>query len=300
MEGYYLAWTMGSDFIIRPLESLEEYRTSQQIMAATWGSSVDDVEPTHMLIAAREAGGLVAGAFEADRLVGFSFAFPGRVSGRNLLYSHMTAVLPEWQEKGVGTRIKWYQRAWALEHDFDLVRWTFDPLMAANARFNLHRLGACAVDYHIDFYGHSSSALHGVLPTDRFVADWELNDPRVCVLAEGGVEEVFGGDPGEIPLLYGLEEGRPALQADWRVPAPADAPFLAAPIPDRVLELQQADRDRAEAWRLGSRMAFIAALESGYRFVDFIPRSGTGEPSAREAYLLAASSGPVGGDREGA
>jgi len=290
---------MDSDLIIRPLESLEEYKASQQIMVATWGSSVDDVEPTHMLIAAREAGGLVAGAFDGDRMVGFSFAFPGRVSGRNLLYSHMTAVLPEWQEKGIGTRIKWYQRAWALEHDFDLVRWTFDPLMAANARFNLRRLGASAVDYHVDFYGRSSSALHGELPTDRFVADWELNHPRVRALAEGGVRNVFGGDPDEIPLLYDVREGRPALPDDRAVPDPSAAPFLVAPIPDRFLEMQRADCDRAEAWRLDSRTAFIAALKAGYRFVDFIPRSGSGDPPMSEAYLLAASSGAFDPDREG-
>src|SRR5208282_2978981 len=57
--------------------------------------------------------------------------------------------------------------------------WTFDPLQIKNAFLNIHRLGAIASAYLVDFYGVSSSRLQGGLPTDRLLAEWELDSPRV-------------------------------------------------------------------------------------------------------------------------
>src|SRR6185436_9536941 len=54
--------------------------------------------------------------------------------------------------------------------------WTFDPLVARNAHFNLNRLGARIAEYIPNFYGsNTGSILHGALPTDRFVAEWQLS-----------------------------------------------------------------------------------------------------------------------------
>ncbi len=65
------------------------------------------------------------------------------------------------------------------------MEWTFDPLEIKNAFLNIHRLGAIVRSYRVDFYGLSSSRLQGGLPTDRLVAEWELDSPRVKAILEG-------------------------------------------------------------------------------------------------------------------
>ena len=56
--------------------------------------------------------------------------------------------------------------------------WTFDPLQAGNAHFNINHLGALPIEYVPDMYGtHPDNVLFGALPTDRFIARWQLDSP---------------------------------------------------------------------------------------------------------------------------
>ena len=96
----------------------------------------------------------------------------------------MLAVLPGYQERGIGGRLKWAQREDALRAGVSLITWTYDPLQARNANLNLHRLGATAMEFLEDFYGVTSSSLHHRLPTDRLLVYWNLRSPRVAALAE--------------------------------------------------------------------------------------------------------------------
>lgn len=283
---------MSGDVRIRPLEGIEEFRAAQTVMGETWGYHQNDMAALPTLIATAHAGGFMAGAFDGERLVGISWAFPGIMEGKLLLYSQMTAVLPDARGRGIGFKIKQYQRNWALEHGFEHVRWTFDPLMAPNARFNLHHLGASAIGYLVDFYGRSDSPLHGALPTDRFLADWDLRSPRVATLAKGGEAPLLPEPHDPLPQIYELEEvgtgsvvpGPPA------VPDPAKAPYALAPIPPDFLGLQCEEPDVAGRWRMGTREAFRRAFDAGYLFVDFVePCGGTGA-SPGPGYLLAARS----------
>ncbi len=248
--------------------------------------------PVPTLIATGVAGGLVHGAFREGRLLGFSYAFPGFMEGQMLLYSQMTAVRPDARGEGIGTRLKLFQRTWALEKGYGRIRWTFDPLMAANARFNLRYLGAAGIRYFVDFYGISNSPLHGGLPTDRFLAEWDLGSERVRALAEGEEAPFLGDlDPG-LPRLYELEghpEGVPVPSAPDGVPDPAGVPFLLAPIPERFLQIIEGAPGAASVWRSRTREAFASALERGYRFVDLVePRRDSGA-GPRPHYLLAAT-----------
>ena len=65
------------------------------------------------------------------------------------------------------------------------MEWTFDPLEIKNAFLNIHRLGAVVREYRVNFYGVSSSRLQGGLPTDRLLAEWRLDSPRVSDILEG-------------------------------------------------------------------------------------------------------------------
>ena len=112
-------------------------------------------------------------------MVGFTLALVGTRAAKPFLHSHMTAVLPEFQNQGVGRRLKLFQRHDALKRGIRLVEWTFDPLELKNAHFNFVRLGAIARRFIPNCYGVTESPLHAGLPTDRLVAEWWIDSDRV-------------------------------------------------------------------------------------------------------------------------
>jgi predicted GNAT superfamily acetyltransferase len=169
---------------IRLLHDLQEFERCIELQKLIWDFADADLVPVPMFVVAAKIGGQVAGAFDGDTMIGFVLAVPGYRHGRAYLHSHMTAVLPEYQGKGIGRRLKLRQRADALDRGIELVEWTFDPLEFRNAHFNLERLGVIVRRYVRNQYGVTSSPLHGGLPTDRLVAEWWLASPRVKALIE--------------------------------------------------------------------------------------------------------------------
>lgn len=157
--------------------SLAEYDECVRLERLTWGEDI--TVPAAIFVVAHHSGGQVLAALAGGRIVGFTLALAGLRDKQHFLHSHMTAVLPDFQNCGVGRRLKLFQRQDALKRDIPLVEWTFDPLELKNARFNLARLGAVVRRYLPDCYGTTNSPLHAGLPTDRLVAEWWLDSPRV-------------------------------------------------------------------------------------------------------------------------
>jgi predicted GNAT superfamily acetyltransferase len=168
---------MPAEIEIRPCHSLAEYDECVRLELATWGESI--TVPAPIFVVAHHTGGQVLGAFDGSRLIGCTLALAGVRDSTPFLHSHMTAVLPDYQNHGVGRRLKLFQRQDALRRGIRLVEWTFDPLELKNAHFNLMRLGAVARRYIPNCYGITESPLHAGLPTDRLVAEWWLDSPRV-------------------------------------------------------------------------------------------------------------------------
>jgi len=109
----------------------------------------------------------------------------------------MMAVDPEYQNQGVGAKLKWSQRQRALAEGRSFIKWTWDPLQARNAHFNLNRLGVVVRSYAVNFYGTDYSTDPAAdlkhrpgLDSDRLFATWELSSPRVQTLAEGRQDEL--------------------------------------------------------------------------------------------------------------
>jgi predicted GNAT superfamily acetyltransferase len=171
--------------VIRECHGLSEFEACIQVERAAWKSADIDVVPLPLFVAAAETGGQVLGAFRGRELVGFTMAIAGWRNRRPLLHSHMTAVLEPYRDQGVGRRLKFFQREDALARAIALVEWTFDPLVAKNAYFNLMRLGAITRRYVPNAYGITTSPLHGALPTDRLVAEWRLSSTRVGRIVAG-------------------------------------------------------------------------------------------------------------------
>jgi len=153
---------------------------------------------------AAHSGGQVLGAFDGEKLVGYTLAVAGVRHGVPYLHSHMTGVLSDYRDRGVGRLLKLYQREEALGRGIRLIEWTFDPLETRNAHFNLNRLGAIARQYLPNLYGLTTSPLHRGMPTDRLVAEWMLDSPRVvAAVATGNIEPAL--DAAHVTLPADLE-----------------------------------------------------------------------------------------------
>ena len=240
---------------IRDCEGFDELEACVRLQIAIWGYDENDVIPRKMFLLAQRIGGQVIGAFEpgfanglangtAGTLVGFAMSLPGikTIERRSYpyLHSHMLAVLESHRDRGLGTQLKWQQRRDALARGIHHMEWTFDPLAVKNAFLNIHRLGAIAREYRVDFYGVSSSRLQGGLPTDRLVAEWELDSPRV----EGALVRYA---PAECPI-------------DERIIVPAAIDSWKA---------DKANRERALAVQLEIRRRFQQAFSQGLAVLGF-------------------------------
>jgi len=174
-----------TEIVIRDCDSLDDYRQCVALQKAVWGFADEDVLPVRQFVVARKVEGQVIGAFDpSGRMAGFAVAFPALRGPLVYLHSNMAAVLAEYRGCGIGRRLKLEQRRKALERGIGLIEWTFDPLELGNAYFNLNRLGAIARRYVVNQYGISSSPLHRSLPTDRLIAEWWLDSPRVIARAK--------------------------------------------------------------------------------------------------------------------
>lgn len=275
---------------IRPLVTVDEVRACEEIQFHAWQmSDYREVVPLHMMIAIVKGGGLLLGAFERDQLLGFVFGFPGvTAEGQLKHYSHMLAVRPGDQGRGIGRQLKLAQRRALLARGLDLVTWTYDPLEGRNAFLNLAKLGAVCRTYIRDLYGAMADSLNAGLPTDRFEVEWWLASRRVSQrLATGAGRPPAGPIPANIRLLA-ANATRPAaggFRHPGRIDLSLDAPAIQVEVPADYQAIKAGAPELALEWRLVARRMFETYFSAGYTAVDFVSRPAKGQ--RRSYYLLA-------------
>jgi predicted GNAT superfamily acetyltransferase len=181
------------EIVIRECSSIDELDRCVLLQREVFGLPDLEISPRRHLIVSRQAGGWTLGAFAGDRLVGFVHHLTGVRNGNEVFgYSHMMAVDREYQNKGVGAKLKWSQRARALQEGRGFIKWTWDPMQARNAHFNLNRLGVTVSSYAENFYGTdyvTSLELQGAelpgIDSDRLFASWDISSSRVHKFFEG-------------------------------------------------------------------------------------------------------------------
>lgn len=238
---------------IRELARPAEFVLAQKVAKAAW--RLPDIEAPSVadLIAITHAGGLTAGAFGGGEMLGFVHGFPREIDGRRAQHSHLLAVRPRAQGRGLSTRLKLFQRRWCLDRGIGRIAWTYDPLLVKNARLNLVRLRARALGYLRDFYGRIGG-IYADLPTDRFEVFWDLDSPEVRRAAEGNrTPEASLAD--SVPYRSGPPPGARRV----RVEIPTGAPALYLSDPAAALKARLALRRRAEVL-MGSGYAATALL----------------------------------------
>lgn len=232
---------------LRPLTTIEEADRILEVMIATWGEH--QLIPREMIRALVDSGNVPFGAFAGERMVGYVLGWLGvdREDGLHV-HSHMLAALPDRRHQGVGYALKLAQRAQALDMGVHVARWTFDPLVARNAYFNLHKLGAVADRFERNFYGEMTDTVNRGERTDRFVVRWDLDrapGPRAAPQATTAVLAAEGSPPrpGEIHPVGGRA--------------------VTVQVPPDHHELRSRDPGLGVAWRDASARAIEACLGSG-------------------------------------
>lgn len=271
------------DVRIRQARGRADFETCVRLQREVWRLADVEITSAIQLIATTWAGGFVHLAeTAAGEAVGFAYAFPALRKGVAHLHSDMVAVRPEHQKRGVGLRLKWAQRADALEARVNAITWTYDPLQALNANLNLRRLGAIGTEFVENFYGVTTSELHHGLPTDRLVVRWDLDAPRVQQLAHGATL------PRSVPAPVLPRINDVKWQAGWPVSSDPrldlEAPELLLEIPPEWNVLCQAAPRVAAGWQEKIRRAFQAYLGRGYVAADFAPAEEAGR--RRPVYVL--------------
>jgi predicted GNAT superfamily acetyltransferase len=191
------------------------------------------------------SGNVSWGASDGDRIVGFVLGWAG-VDDRGLhVHSHMLASIPDSRHRGVGTALKLAQRAQALDQGIELMRWTFDPLLARNAWLNIGKLGAVIDGFERDFYGSMQDTLNQGERSDRAFIAWDLG------------REPGRRTPPPADDLVCEDDGEPVIversgNGAARVVIPAEYP-----------KLRGAEPDRADRWRDAIATAFEACLDDG-------------------------------------
>jgi len=250
--------------VLRTLTTNAEYDEAVALQDEIWGAGFTDRVPASILRVAQKVGGVTAGAFDAqDRMLGFVFGLTGLRDGRPVHWSDMLAVREDARGKQLGEKLKTYQRDLVHAVGVETMFWTFDPLVARNAHFNLNRLGARIAEYIPNFYGsNTGSILHGALPTDRFVAEWQLT-------AADRKPRDTAAQQRERPAA-GLARTAVAENGRVRVVEPLpDASRVLVPVPRDIEALLGASQEAALAWRLATREAIMHYLALGYQVTAF-------------------------------
>jgi predicted GNAT superfamily acetyltransferase len=247
---------MDDSIRIRAASSRADLETCVTLQRAVWGLSDLQIVAAGHLASTVHAGGLLHLAETADtQPVAFAYAFPAIRGGVAHLHSDMLGVLPRYQDRGIGGRLKWAQRDDALRAGVSLITWSFDPLQARHANLNLHRVGATAMEFLEDF-------------SDRLLVYWNLRSARVAALAEKREKNVIVPAPS-LPRINDVK-----WQAGWPV---SSEPTLGLKAPELLLEippdwnvLAAAAPRVAEDWQKRVKRAFQSYLAQGYIGADFV------------------------------
>ncbi len=214
---------------------LNDQTFARKVFDTIWAMDFGSEITPNLLQAMVHSGSYLSGAFIDNKIVGAAFAFPATNGGLHL-HSHMTAVLPEFRDKGVGYALKMDQWNWAKKKNYSHLSWTFDPLVRRNAKLNIAKLGVDISAYHPNFYGDMPDALNAGDESDRLMVSW-----RTDVDAPRARESITNPEPGDILIE----------------------------IPEDIVAIRSKNQIESMKWRRQVREQFLAAFEKNGKVIGF-------------------------------
>ncbi|MEC5425689.1 GNAT family N-acetyltransferase [Virgibacillus sp. C22-A2] len=239
---------------IRKLTTIKELQEIGKVEEVVWQASSI---PFHQKYTVNNNGGIILGAFSEEKLIGFSYGFPGFDGVNTYLCSHMLGILPAYRKNGIGMKMKYKQAEIAEQIGYDMITWTFDPLESLNAYLNIHKLGAVGVRYNVDHYGPINDGLNKGMPTDRIVIEWRWKEKPHTKATMFNEDNVL------------LREGagkKPVLTVKQKLDS--DGYFVA--IPKTIQNLKEEDIELAKKWRYETRKVITALFSNDYQATDLL------------------------------
>ena len=220
---------------VKSITTIGDSKIVRSIFDFTWNSTEGTEITSNLLQALVHSGSYLSGAFIDNKIVGAAFAFPATNGGLHL-HSHMTAVLPEYRDKGVGYALKIDQWNWAKKKNYSHLSWTFDPLVRRNAKLNIAKLGVDISAYFPNFYGDMPDALNGGDESDRLMVSWSTDSD-----APKARELITNPEPDDILIE----------------------------IPEDIVAIRSNNQSESMSWRRQVREQFTAAFEKNGKVIGF-------------------------------
>jgi len=220
---------------IKNLVSITEQSEARKVFDKTWAMESGTEITPNLLKAMVHGGSYLSGAFIDKKCVGAAFAFPATTGGLHL-HSHMTAVLDNYRDQGIGYALKINQWQWAKKNNYKEITWTFDPLVSRNAKLNLIKLGVDISGYYSNFYGDMPDVLNAGDESDRVMASWKV-----------------AGD-------------QPTAKNVITNPGKSDTLIK---IPEDIVAIRSKNKSENLKWRRKVREEFMRAFEKGGKVVGF-------------------------------
>jgi predicted GNAT superfamily acetyltransferase len=260
---------------IKQLSTIEELQKVQILEQDIW--QMEPI-PLHQTLTAIKNGGVMLGAFEGSKLIGYNYGFSGFDEGRSYLCSHMMGISKSYQKKGLGKALKLKQREVAIRLGYSSICWTYDPLESINAYLNLSKLHGIGEAYIENCYGELNDSLNQGLPSDRFRVHWYIRSKHVKAEGTEAIlpEQLSSVPKNRILLSYHMNsQDLPELN-DYSSIEPIKQKILSKhqdqqelmgfwlPIPDNFQILKRIDHSLALDWRLKTREIIQLMIKEGY------------------------------------
>ncbi len=278
-----------SEITIKRLMRARQFEQAVELQKVYWGEDASNLVPSHVLHTICHHGGHLLGAYDGARLVGFVMGFfgtatnfaassaprarakpaaasAGRAADNLLILSKRMLVLPHYRGREIGFKLKMAQRDIAIEQGIDLVTWTVDPLLAANAHFNFRKLGAVSSRFAVNYFDLPDSES---LYADRLIVLWRVQGKRAQACAAGtrcerSLEQYLDE---RIPIINVMQP-RAAAARDLAHGSDVDNALLE--LPADIRQLDSACPQVARRWRAGIRAELGRLVGSGFVVWDFV------------------------------
>jgi predicted GNAT superfamily acetyltransferase len=163
----------------KEIKTFDQFEEISKLQNTIWNLSDRDIISTISLRALSmkyPLMGLIMGAYDSNKLVGFAICMPTREP--STLYGLIMGVLPEYQRLEIGNSLGVKILEKCLQQGINKICWTFDPLEVGLGQLYINKWGAVAVRYEKDYY-QLRDEQNSKIPQDRFVVDCNLMSNRV-------------------------------------------------------------------------------------------------------------------------
>ncbi len=256
-----------NEFSIRPVKTMHEIHGIVEVQRQAWQMDDIGIVPTFETKAVSKFGTVLIAVDKNDTVIGFIYAMPQFPDAH---YSHMMAVLPEWQGKNIGYELKRYHWKLALNSKYTInhIYWTVDPLLPNNAYLNFAKLGVICNTYYVNFYGSPDGdgvGIYSGLPTDRFLVDWRIRSDRVKRRMNNYKEDRINYDElcERSPIINIVEDDRWISTLDIK-----NNSFILE-VPSDINALKNKNIEIALDWRYKFREFVIEKFNEGWFTTDY-------------------------------